>query len=122
MKGFLPWAFKKDKILIYSIRFLFTSESLCFYLFKTSSGKVKLQLEKVKKGKVLFTGIFKEDINRRNYSVNIIITKSLTQITLLKGKNAESFQLHLNPDFDLGLLYEPDLEFNNKAIIKMTYK
>jgi hypothetical protein len=122
MKGFLPWSFKNDRILIYSMWFLFTKISLSFYLFKTPSGGIKLQAEGKRKGKVFFTRIFKEDIVRRNYSVNIIIMKSLTQITLLKGKNTESFQLHLDPDFDLGLIYDPNLEFNNNAIIKILYK
>jgi hypothetical protein len=122
MKGFVPWGFKKDRILIYKMSFLFTKISLSFYLVKIASGVIKIQVEGKRKGKIFFTRIFTGDVVRRNYSINIIIMKSITQITLLKGKNTESFQIHLDPDFDMGLIYEPDLESNNKAIIKMSYK
>lgn len=122
MKGFLPWSFKKDRILIYSMYFLFSKMSLSFYLTKKSSGEINLQIEGKRDKKIFFSRTFKEKISRRNYCVNIIIMKSLTQITLSKGQNAESFQLHLDPDFDMGLIYEPDLGFGNSSIIKMAYK
>lgn len=122
MKGFLPWIFKKERVLVYSMYFLFTKMSLSFYLVKTPSGSIKLQAEGKRNNKIFFTRIFKENISRRNYCVNIIIMKSITQITLLKGKDAESLQLHLDPDFDMGLIYEPDLGFKSNAIIKMSYK
>lgn len=122
MKGFLPWCFKRERVLIYSIYFLFTRISLSFYLVKNPLGEIKLQAECKKEGNVFFMKTFQEGIARRNYSVNIIIMKSVTQITLLKGKNMESCQLQIDPEFDLGLIYEPNLGFTNKAILKVLYK
>ena len=121
MKGFLPWSFKKDRVLIYSMCFLFTKISLSFYLLKTPKGEIKVQAEGKRNGKVFFTRTFKEKVVRRNYSVNIMIMQSLTQITL-KSKSTESFQLHLDSDFDLGLIYDPDLQMNNNSIIKILLK
>jgi len=119
-KGFSPWQFKKDRVLIYSIRFLFNRNRIKFYLVKKGD-EINLCVEVIKGDKVL-DYFFKIPIIRRNYDIDIIMTKSIVQFTIHKGKIIESVQFNMINSFFIGLIYGPRLGFRNNFIIKMEYK
>ncbi len=121
-KGFSPWKFKKERILIYSVNFLFTGNSLKFYIVKKNEEELRLQVEIIKEGVLFASHFFEIPIIRRNYEINIIITRSILQFTMYKGKNIESVQFNMEDNFSIGLVYGPDLGFRGDFIIKMEYK
>ena len=121
-KGFSPWKFKDERILIYSVDFLFTGNSLKFYIVKKNEDELRLQVEIIKKGVLFASHFFGIPIIRRNYEINIIMTRSILQVTLHKGKNIESIQFNVEDNFSIGLVYGPDLGFRGDFIIKMEYR
>jgi hypothetical protein len=121
-KGFSPWKFKEERILIYSADFLFTGNSLKFYIVKKNEDELRLQVEIIKKGVLFASHFFGIPIIRRNYEINIIITRSILQLSMHKGKIIETIHFNIEDSFSIGLVYGPDLGFRGDFIIKMEYR
>ncbi len=119
-KGFSPWTFKEDRVLIYSMNFLFNRTRIKIYLAKGNED-MKLCLE-VNGETGLKSYSFNVPIIRRNYDVSIIMTKSIIQFTLQKGKTIESVQFNSDNNFFAGFIYGPNLGFRGNSIIKIEHK